>query len=129
VIADSGDMVNRRILVVDDNEHAAEILAKWLKLEGHSVRTALDGASAIENARVFKPEVVCLDISLPDISGYDVAARLRRDLPDLLIIAISGWLQESESEKAKEIINHYLLKPVDFKDLRAKIADTTAADE
>jgi len=46
------------------------------------VRTGLDGTSAIENARVFKPEVVCLDISLPDISGYDVAARLRRDLPE-----------------------------------------------
>jgi CheY-like chemotaxis protein len=120
--------VSRRILVVDDNEHAAEILAKWLNLEGHSVTTALNGASAIEKALVFKPDVVCLDISLPDISGYDVAARLRRDLPDLLIIAISGWLQESESEKAKEIINHYLLKPVDFKDLRAKIAGTQAAD-
>ena len=121
--------VPRRILVVDDNEHAAEILAKWLNLEGHSVTTALDGASAIEKALVFKPEVVCLDISLPDISGYDVAARLRRDLPDLLIIAISGWLQESESQNAKEIINHYLLKPVDFKDLRAKIAGTRAPDE
>ncbi|MET0585194.1 MAG: PAS domain-containing protein, partial [Candidatus Binatia bacterium] len=119
----------RRILVVDDNQHAAEILAKWLNLEGHSVTTALDGASAIEKALVFKPEVVCLDISLPDISGYDVAARLRRDLPDLLIIAISGWLQESESQNAKEIINHYLLKPVDFNDLRAKIAGTQAADE
>ena len=121
--------VPRRILVVDDNQHAAEILAKWLNLEGHSVTMALDGASAIEKALVFKPEVVCLDISLPDISGYDVAARLRRDLPDLLIIAISGWLQESESQNAKEIINHYLLKPVDFKDLRAKIAGTQAAAE
>ncbi len=120
--------VPRRILVVDDNEHAAEILAKWLNLEGHSVTTALNGASAIEKALTFKPEVVCLDINLPDISGYDVAARLRRDLPDLLIIAISGWLQESESENAKEIINHYLLKPVDFKDLRAKIAGTRAPD-
>jgi len=121
--------VPRRILVVDDNQHAAEILTKWLNLEGHSVKTALNGASAIEKALVFKPEVVCLDISLPDISGYDVAARLRGDLPELLIIAISGWLQESESQNAKEIINHYLLKPVDFKDLRAKIAGTRAPDE
>ena len=58
-----------------------------------------------------------------------VHPRLRRDLPELLIIAISGWLQESESQNAKEIINHYLLKPVDFKDLRAKIAGTRAPDE
>jgi CheY-like chemotaxis protein len=93
------------------------------------VTTAWNGASAIEKAFEFKPEVVCLDISLPDASGYEIAARLRRDLPDLLIIAISGWLQESESENAKGIINHYLLKPVDFKDLRAKIAGTKAADE
>jgi len=121
--------VSRRILVVDDNEHAAEILAKWLNLEGHSVTTAWNGASAIEKALEFKPEVVCLDISLPDASGYEIAARLRRDLPDLLIIAISGWLQESESENAKGIINHYLLKPVDFKDLRAKITGTKAADK
>ena len=59
---------------------------------------------------------------------HNLALQNRRDLPDLLIISISGWLQESESENAKEIINHYLLKPVDFKDLRAKIAGTQAAD-
>jgi two-component system CheB/CheR fusion protein len=117
----------RRVLVVDDNEHATEILAKWLGLEGHSVATAVTGATAIEKAREFQPEVICLDISLPDLDGYEVAARIRGELADVCIIAISGWLQENQS--AAGIIDHYLLKPVEFKELRAVIAGAKSTEE
>jgi len=113
----------RRILVVDDNEHAVEILGKWLTLEGHSVTTAVSGAQAMELARKTPPEVICLDINLPDVSGYELAARLRRELPDVRIIAISGWLQEEQNEESRRTIDRYLLKPVEFKELRAAIVD------
>jgi CheY-like chemotaxis protein len=114
----------RRVLVVDDNEHATEILAKWFSLEGHSVVTAVTGANAIEKAREFRPEVICLDISLPDLDGYQVAARIRGELPDVRIIAISGWLQEEQNEESRRAIDRYLLKPVEFKELRAAIVGT-----
>ena len=81
--------------------------------------TAVTGATAIEKAREFRPEVICLDISLPDMDGYEVAARVRGELPGVCIVAISGWLQENQS--AAGTIDHYLLKPVEFKELRAAI--------
>ena len=66
-----------RVLIVDDNIDAAEMLAEWLDAIGHDVRVAADGPTALEIAAEFKPDVALLDIGLPVMDGYEVARRLR----------------------------------------------------
>jgi CheY-like chemotaxis protein len=114
----------RRVLVVDDHQGAAEALAELLSMNGHDVRTASDGGTAFETARDFQPEVICLDIDLPDMDGFEVAESLRSKIPNLLIVAVSGWLKETASiNRGSAAIDHYLLKPVNFDELLALIAE------
>lgn len=66
-----------RILIADDYPHAAEHLARWLKRFGHEVETATDGRQALETAERFRPEVMFLDIAMPELNGYEVASKIR----------------------------------------------------
>ncbi|MEP6768404.1 MAG: ATP-binding protein [Acidobacteriota bacterium] len=113
----SAASAGRRILVVDDNVDAAEGLSDFLRALGHSVRTVHDGASAIEVATIVRPEIVLLDIGLPDIDGHQVARRLREDrhLRASLLIALTGYGQERDRERSREAgFDHHLVKPVDL---------------
>ena len=117
----------RRVLVVDDNIDAAESLAESVRLDGHVARTAYTGATAVETALEFDPDIICLDIDLPDVSGYEVAERLRRALPNSLIVAVSGWLREDVSTDRKSAaIDQYFLKPANLESLRTLIAGNNA---
>lgn len=117
----------RRILVVDDNIDAAESLAESVRLDGHVARTAYTGETAVETALEFAPDIICLDIDLPDVSGYEVAERLRRELPNSLIVAVSGWLREDVSADRKSTaIDRYFLKPANLENLRTLIAGNNA---
>jgi DNA-binding response OmpR family regulator len=113
----------RRVLVVDDNQDAADSLAMLLGVRGEDVRIAYDGAKALEVERDFKPDVVLLDIGLPAVSGYDVAERIREKRGDkVLIVAITGWGQEKDLWRAEDAgIDHHFTKPVDFEALVALI--------
>ena len=106
----------RRVLVVDDNEDAADSLAMLLTVRGDEVRIAYDGAQAVEAEHDFNPEVVLLDIGLPKLSGYDVARSIRSTRGEgVLIIAITGWGQEDDRRRAREAgFDHHFTKPVDF---------------
>jgi CheY-like chemotaxis protein len=112
----------RRILVVDDNADAAASLAMLLELEGHATQVAHDGAGAIAAVGQFDPQVIFLDIGLPDISGYEVARRLRAlrppgSLPRL--IALTGWGSEEDRRQAESAgFDAHLVKPVDPAELR-----------
>jgi PAS domain S-box-containing protein len=113
-----------RILVVDDNVDTARGLARLLKLLGHELAIAYDGPSAIEAARGFRPDAILLDIGLPIMSGYEVAARLRREecCKDAVIIAVSGYGQEEDRRRSKEAgFDDHLVKPVDLDLLAAKL--------
>lgn len=118
-----------RILVVDDHADVAESLAWLLELQGHTVETADCGLKGIEKARAFRPRVILLDIGLPDISGYEVARRLR-ELPDtrqIFLIAVSGYGQPEDLKQSKSAgFNHHLLKHVDISDLSALLATVAA---
>lgn len=113
----------RRVLVVDDNQDAADSLAMLLGVRGADVRIAYDGAKALEVERDFQPDVVLLDIGLPAISGYDVAERIRDKRGNkVLIVAITGWGQEKDLRRAEDAgIDHHFTKPVDFEALIALI--------
>jgi signal transduction histidine kinase/CheY-like chemotaxis protein len=106
-----------RVLVVDDNADAAMTLAEAVRLDGHEVQIAHDGLSALEQAAVFAPEVVLLDIGLPGIDGYEVVRRLRQipPLQQSLIVALTGFGQESDRERAlKAGFDEHLTKPADL---------------
>ena len=106
-----------RILVVDDNEDSAEMLAKLLAMSGHDVRTAYTGPTALEAAAAYLPDVVLLDIGLPGINGYEVARRLRQipRLEGVKIIAMTGYGQEADIRLAQEAgFDSHQVKPIDF---------------
>ena len=108
---------SQRILVVDDNCDAADTLAELLEMYGHTVRTAYTGAQAIERTLAFTPDIVFLDIGLPDMSGYEVAGKLRQ-LPipqQFLLVALTGYGQEHDRQTALQAgFNEHFAKPVDF---------------
>jgi signal transduction histidine kinase/DNA-binding response OmpR family regulator len=116
-----------RVLVVDDNEDAAELLADMLAADDFSVRHALDGPSALAIAAEFQPDVAILDIGLPVMDGYELAARFR-DHPRLSrtrLIALTGYGQpEDRARTAAAGFALHLVKPVDVDKLRAAIAAT-----
>jgi CheY-like chemotaxis protein len=105
----------RRLLVVDDNKDAAESMSMLLEMWGHEVAFAYDGPSALETAEQWQPQAVFLDIGLPGMDGYEVAARLR-ELPqvkDAVLIAITGYGQEDDRLRSRRAgIDHHLVKPV-----------------
>ncbi|SAL84934.1 PAS/PAC sensor hybrid histidine kinase [Caballeronia terrestris] len=115
----------RKVLVVDDNVDAAESTEMCLRLDGHDVKTALDGASAIRIASEFKPDIAFIDIGLPDIDGYEVARRLRAS-PDHMyatLVALSGYGQEEHISRSKEAgFDFHLVKPADLSQIEFLIA-------
>jgi two-component system CheB/CheR fusion protein len=114
------DVVTRRILVVEDSPDGADTLALLLRVNGHEVRTAVDGPTALEAVGAFQPEVILLDIGLPGMSGYEVAARLRQ-LPGMasaLLIALTGYGQQRDRDRSREAgFDQHLTKPVDHQAL------------
>ena len=109
---------SHRILVVDDNDDAAVMLATLLSIEGHSVRIAHDGKAALNIAEEFQPEICFCDIGMPDMNGYELASRLRSLFPQCLLISVSGWGREEDRRRSQESgFNHHLVKPVAFEDI------------
>ena len=110
----------RRILVVDDNRDAASSLAMLLELDGHSVVTAHDGASAFAAADAQRPEVALLDIGLPVITGDEVCRRIRQEPwgRGMILIALTGWGQAEDRTRTREAgFDGHLVKPVNSADL------------
>jgi CheY-like chemotaxis protein len=104
------------ILLVEDYEDAAQSLALLLSLHGHEVIIARDGAQAIAAALHERPHFILLDIGLPGVNGYEVAATLRQQASckDTVIIAVTGYGQAEDRRRSFAAgIDHHLLKPVD----------------
>jgi CheY-like chemotaxis protein/two-component sensor histidine kinase len=123
--SDAGKPAGRRILVVDDNRDAADSLLVLLQFDGHDVRVAYTGEDALQVAREFEPDVVLLDLGLPDLSGFDVAESLRQDARTAAaqIIALTGWGHDEHRRRARDSgIDHHLTKPVDPEHLARLIA-------
>ena len=104
----------RRILVVDDNVDAAEALAELLREYGHTVRTAHGAGAGIAEALRSRPEIVLLDISMPDADGYEVAQRLRAELAGTMLVALTGYGEQRHRDRSRAAgFDHHLTKPVD----------------
>lgn len=105
----------RGVLIVDDNEDAAESLAMLVELMGHRAWTALDGAAALAAARAHAPDVVLLDVGLPDMDGYEVARQLRRraETEHAFLVALTGYGQPEDRQRALAAgFDRHELKPL-----------------
>jgi PAS domain S-box-containing protein len=110
-----------RVMVVDDNEDAAQMLGMLLLSSGHEVLTVHDGPSTLTAAQDFLPDVVLLDIGLPGMDGFEVAKKMREQVTfkDVVLIAMTGYGQVSDRQRSKEAgFDHHLVKPPDFKKLQ-----------
>ncbi len=111
----------RRVLVVDDNRDAAESTALLLSTLGAQVQVVYDGASALDVARQWMPEVVLLDIGMPGMDGHQVARSLRAQVGACVpfLVALTGWGQAQDRERTRHSgFDHHLVKPVEMKTLQ-----------
>jgi len=105
-----------RLLIVDDNADAADALRMNLEQAGYTVRVAHSGTDAMTAFRELQPEVVVLDLGLPDLSGVDVARAIRgrREGRDVVLIALTGWGRDEDRARTAEAgFDEHLTKPVD----------------
>jgi CheY-like chemotaxis protein len=119
-----------RVLVVDDNVHAAQSLSTVLKLWGHNVDVAHDGPDGLQRAQNYQPDAILLDIGLPRLDGYGVARRLRElpGLADTLLIALTGYGEDEDRQRALDSgFDHHMIKPVDLHALEGLLASRGAA--
>jgi CheY-like chemotaxis protein len=106
----------RRILVADDNEDSAQSFAMLLSFSGHEVRIACDGAAALDAVRNFRPDVAFLDIAMPTLTGYEVAAAVRAEPwgREVQLIAVTGWGQAEDKLRARSAgFDRHFIKPID----------------
>ena len=118
-----------RILVVDDSVDAAEMLAAALSAKGYKTQVAFDAPAALRIAAEFRPAIAFLDIGLPIMDGYELAARLRglSELNGIRLFALTGYGQESDRQKTRDAgFDRYLIKPIDFDAIEAVLADGTS---
>ncbi len=114
--AGEGGHPPRRVLVVDDNVDAATMTADLLAMSGSEVDVVHDGRAAVDHTASFRPDVVLLDIGLPDISGYEAARRIRQlqGVRQPQLIALTGWGQQTDKEQAEQAgFDQHWTKPVD----------------
>jgi signal transduction histidine kinase/ActR/RegA family two-component response regulator len=115
-----------RVMVVDDNVDAAQMLAALLEVQGHAVSIEYDARGALERARRECPDVLLLDIGLPDMDGYELARCLRaqRESAHATLVALTGYGQSQDRKEAEEAgFDHYLVKPADMEQVNAVLAE------
>jgi CheY-like chemotaxis protein len=123
--------ITRRVLIADDNHDGAETLAMILEMFGHEVHVAHSGEEALEVGARCRPDIGILDIGMPDLSGYEVAKRIRHEAwgAKITLIAVTGWGQENDKRMAHAAgFDHHLTKPVD-PDCLAKLFGANRRDK
>jgi CheY-like chemotaxis protein len=108
---------SRRVLLVDDNDDARDLMAMVLELHGHQVAMANNGQVGVAQARDFMPEVVFLDLGMPVMDGYQTAVALRTipGLEEVWIVALSGWNDKATLARTQQAgFDYHLTKPANF---------------
>ena len=113
-----------RVLIVDDNEDGATLLAEALELKGCDIRVTYDAVTALRLAAEFSPDIAFVDIGLPVMDGCELASLLRKipGLAGLRLIAITGYGQESDRQRTRDAgFDTHLVKPVDLDEIEAAV--------
>jgi CheY-like chemotaxis protein/anti-sigma regulatory factor (Ser/Thr protein kinase) len=106
---------SKRVLIVDDNQDAADALSMLLQIQGHEVQTAYGAEMALRTAASYPADFVLLDIGLPVMNGYEVARRLRSSGTSAHLVAVTGYGQPQDVQRAREAgFDDHMVKPVDF---------------
>jgi two-component system OmpR family response regulator len=111
-----------RVLVVDDEPSLTELLAMALRYEGWEIRTASDGADALRGARDFRPDVVVLDVMLPDIDGLEVLRQLRADIPEIPVLFLTA--KDDVADRIAGLTaggDDYVTKPFSLEEVVARL--------
>jgi CheY-like chemotaxis protein len=112
----------RRILVADDGRNAADIMGMFFEMEGFETKVVYDGVDAVEVARSFLPDMACLDLGMPRLDGFAAARQIRDMVPDVILIALSGWASDGDRQRSKEAgFDVHLVKPIKPDELRQVI--------
>jgi signal transduction histidine kinase len=118
----------RRVLVAEDIPDAAEMMRLVISGMGHEVQVAADGVQAVALAERFRPHIALLDIGMPRMDGYEAARRIRDGDPQVVLVALTGWGQEQDRQRAFDAgFNHHVTKPAEPDELASLIA--TAVDQ
>jgi len=120
-----------RLLIVDDNQDAADSLALLLELQGHEVATVYTAQAALQRAQTFIPSIVLLDIGLPEMDGYEVARRMRAmpELNGVRLVAVTGYGQAEDRIRTRDAgFDDHLIKPVDLLSVEQTIAGIARGD-
>lgn len=113
-------VLDKRVLLVDDNEDARELLGGLLEIQGYQVRMAGDAPGALEIAATWSPQIIVLDLGLPEVDGWELARQLRQieGLAQARIVALTGYGSERDRERSREAgIDMHLLKPIEISQL------------
>lgn len=116
------------VLIVDDNADAVETLAELLALKGHTVRTARTGPEALRVLETFRPRLALLDLGMPGMSGFELAAKVRADpaLAGVALAALTGWGQDEDRRRTREAgFDYHFVKPTDLQQVEAALAALT----
>jgi PAS domain S-box-containing protein len=126
-LPDDGGAKGLRVLVVDDNEDGCTMLAEFVRLQGYGAQMAFTGPAALAVAATWRPDVVLLDIGLPELDGFEIARRLRADpaTKAMKLIALSGYGSERDIELGREAgFDAHLVKPVDLAEVEKLLASS-----
>ena len=121
-----------RILIVDDNSDNADSLAALLRLAGHEIITAYGAQEALARAEGFGPSVVLLDIGMPEMSGYELARRIRSETwgRSATLIALTGWGQDEDRRRSEEAgVDHHLTKPVELTEITRLLPESVPVND
>jgi CheY-like chemotaxis protein len=122
----SDELGGHRVLIVDDNMDAAETLGMQVRTLGaNEVRTAVSGELALQAAPAFRPDIVLLDLGMPDMNGFEVARRIRQEPwgKDVMLVAVTGWGQEEHRQRTREAgFDRHLTKPAERADIESLLA-------
>ncbi len=117
-----------KVLIVDDEAGFADLLQRFLVAKGHTVSAASDGPEALQKVHDERPELVLLDIRMPQMNGIEVLRRLRASDPGVGVIMVSGISDEETTQEALSLgALDYLTKPVSFRALADRMAQMSAS--
>jgi len=120
---------DHRILIIDDNADAAETLCTLMKSLGHhAVYTATSGAQALQSGPELNPDIVLLDLMMPEMDGFELARRIRRESwgKQLLLVALTGWGHEEHRRRTREAgFDRHVTRPADIAAIRAVLRETS----
>ena len=117
-------MDHKKILIADDNENIRDALTYLLEDEGYELLLAKDGADTLRKVRERKPDILILDIMMPEINGYDVCRTIKNDpdLKSIYVIMLTAKGQVAEQERGKEVgADEYIVKPFSPMEILARV--------